>query len=56
MKKDFMKMAVFWVVATTQKTAVFVLTVMRTSNPIKDFMIGLYTHHYFKLFSIGPHI
>jgi hypothetical protein len=28
-------MAVFWVVAVTHKTAIFVLTAVRTSNPTK---------------------
>jgi hypothetical protein len=33
-----MKIAVFWVVAT-QKTAIFILTAVKTSNPTKRFII-----------------
>jgi hypothetical protein len=40
--KEGLKIAVFWVVApcrlhgaTTQKTAIFILTAVRTSNPTK---------------------
>jgi hypothetical protein len=67
-RKDFLKMAVFWVVAlcslvevyqrfrdpccqaaTTQKTAIFVLTAVRTSNPTQDFLVySNYEYEYWK--------